>query len=383
MTGKPSTLALETPFGFVGLGRIIAARRTLILQVAACLVALTIAILYVLPARYSATAVVMLEPRKNNVTDLSAVLSQTPTDPASVQNQIQILTSRELTGRVIDKLKLINDPEFKPLDGFFNTRDGQRMRDAVINAFVKHLSVDAIGLSTSLDISFTARDPEKATRIANAIADAYVTDQVDAKFDATTKTTQWLLDRIQRLALQVQVSEEAVQRYKAQNNLNDTADGNSIVDQQMGAISTQLVAARADLAQKQAIYARVTQLVRSGRSADVSQVVASPLIVQLRAQETDLVQQEAELGTRYGPRHPKMIEIKSQKENLDSKIAQEVHRVVETATNDVAVANAQVASLENSLHAIERDAAGENMARVKLKSLEANAASTKVCTRLL
>ncbi|HEY4125956.1 MAG TPA: polysaccharide biosynthesis tyrosine autokinase [Rhizomicrobium sp.] len=377
MTGKSSLLALEVPPGASEMARIIRARRTLILRVAAASVVLVAAILFILPTRYSASAVVMLEPRKNNVTDLSAVLSQTPTDPASLQNQIQILTSRELAGRVIDRLGLANDPEFKPSDGLFGSGNPNRTHDAVLDAFLKRLSVDAVGLSTSLNISFAARDAEKAARIANAVANAYVADQVNAKFEATARTTQWLMDRIQRLAIQVQASEEAVQRYKALNNLNDTFDGGSIVGQQMGAISTQLVTARADLAEKEATYARVTQLVKSGHAADVSQVVASPLIAQLRAQETDLIQQQAELSTRYGPKHPKMIEIESQKKNLDAKIAQEVGRVVETAANDRAVAGAQVASLETSLNGTEQTAVGENMARVKLKSLEANAASTQ------
>lgn len=377
MTGKSSLLPFEAPFGPPEMMRIIRARRALILRVAAATVILVAAILFLLPTRYSASAVVMLEPRKNNVTDLSAVLSQIPTDPASLQNQIQILTSRELAGRVIDKLGLANDPELKPSGGLFASSSPARARDAITDTFLKRLSVDAVGLSTSLTVSFQARDPDKAVRIANAVADAYVTDQANTKFEATARTTRWLMDRIQRLAVQVQSSEEAVQRYKALNNLNDTLDGGSIVGQQMGAISTQLVAARADLAQKQATYMRVTQLVKSGRAADVSQVVASPLIAQLRAQETDLIQQQAELSTRYGPRHPKMIEVESQKKNLDTKIALEVGRVVETAANDRAVAAAQVASLEKSLSGTEQTAAGENMARVKLKSLEANAASTQ------
>ncbi len=377
MTGKSSLLDFEAPFGAAETMRIIRSHRSLILRVAAASLVLVAATLFLLPTRYSASAVVMLEPRKNNVTDLSAVLSQIPTDPASLQNQIQILTSRGLAERVIDKLELASDPDFKPSGGLFSSVSPARMRDATVDAFLKRLSVDAVGLSTTLNVSFAARDAEKAARIANAVADAYVADQVNAKFEATARTTQWLMDRIQRLAVQVQASEEAVQRYKALNNLNDTFDGGSIVGQQMGAISTQLVAARADLAQKEATYTRVTQLVRSGRSADVSQVVASPLIAQLRAQETDLIQQQAELSTRYGPKHPKMIEIESQKKNLDAKIALEVGRVVETAANDRAVAGAQVASLESSLNGTEQTAAGENMARVKLKSLEANAASTQ------
>src|SRR5436309_1293265 len=88
------------------------ARRRLILGVAAVCVALTAVVLMLLPTLYSASAVVMLEQRKNNVADVSSVLTSLPTDPASVQNQIQILTSRDLASRVVDKLGLENDPEF-------------------------------------------------------------------------------------------------------------------------------------------------------------------------------------------------------------------------------------------------------------------------------
>ena len=377
MTGKTPTFAPDPPFGFAELRRIAEGRRALILRVAAGAMALVVLALLVIPTRYSATAVVMLEPRKNNVTDASAVLSQMPTDPASLQNQIQILTSRDLAGKVIDRLGLASDPEFAAPGGWFASVDPRRARDETIDNFLKLLTVDTVGLSTSLDIAFASRDAEKAARIANGVAQAYVADQVKAKHDATERATQWLIDRIQRLAIEVQASEEAVQRYKAEHNLNDATEGGSLIGQQMGAISTQLVAARADLAQKRATYARVSQLVNSGRAADVSQAVASPLIAQLRAQESDLIQQEAELSTRYGPKHPKMAEIESQKKNLDAKIAQEVRRVVETAGNDVAVAAAQVASLENSLKGTEHSAAQDNLARVKLKSLEANAVSTQ------
>lgn len=377
MTGKSQSPAFGQPFGFAEMVRTVKARRTVFLRAAAGAFVLTVLVLLLLPTRYSASAVVMLETRKNNVTDASAVLSQTPTDPASLQNQIQILMSRDLAGKVIDKLNLADDPEFRASGGLFGNADPRRARDGAIDNFLKRLSVDTVGLSTTLDVSFASRDAEKAARIANAVAQAYVADQVNAKYEATARTTQWLIDRIQRLSVQVQASEEAVQRYRAEHNLNDTAEGNSLIDQQMGAISTQLVVARADLAQKQAAYARVSQLVKSGRAADLSQAVASPVIAQLRAQESDLIQQEAELATRYGPMHPKMAEIESQKKNLDAKIAQEVRRVVETAGNDVAVAGAQVASLEASLKGTERNAAEDNMARVKLKSLEANAVSTQ------
>jgi polysaccharide biosynthesis transport protein len=327
---------------------------------------------------------VMIEPRKNNITDLSDIFSQLPTDTASVQNQIQILTSRSLAEKVVSQLGLDRDPEFntalKPglLTSLFGREpDPQEQHQAVVDRFLAHVSVNEIGLSTTLSVGFSSRDAQKATRIANALADAYVQDQVDIKYQTASRTAQWLLNRIAQLGSQVQAADAAVQRYKAENNLNDTAGEPSVADQQMIGINAQLVQARADLAAKRATDQRVRQMLNAGHAADVTQVVSSPVIAQLRQQEVQLIAQEADLATRYGPKHPKLQAIEAQKRDVESKIEQEAQRTAATAANDAAVSQAQVDSLSGSLKNAEQESTAQNMARVKLKALEANAASTE------
>lgn len=366
--------------------RILRARFPLFRNVVLAVVAAAIAVAFVLPPRYATTAVVMLEARKNNVTDQSAVLSEMPTDPASVQNQIQLLTSRDLAARVIDRLGLEFDPEFSAAPSPLNPltwlqpappADPARHLDGVVTAFLKHLTVESVGLSTTITITFYSRDPVKSARIADAIADAYLDAQAAIRFDTAQRTTDWLIGRIRQLNQQVQAADAGIQRYKAEHNLNDTTNGGSLMDQQLAAINEQLVTARAALAAKEAESGRIVTLMKSGRVADVSQIVASPLIVQLREQQADLIRQQAQLGTKYGPQHPKMLAIESQKHDLDAKIDEEVERIVGSVDNDVAVARAQVHSLEESLQRAEAEAAGQNMARVNLQSLEAGAASTR------
>ena len=170
-------------------------------------------------------------------------------------------------------------------------------------------------------MTFTSQDPQKAALIANAVVDTYIEDQVASKRAVGDKTTNWLVNRTQQLAQQLQTDEAAVQRYKADNNLNETADGTSFADQQITAISNQLVLAKADAAEKQATNDRVQALVKSGDTADVSQILASPLIVQLRTQQGTLIAQESDLSAKYGPRHPKMIAMEQQKRDLQDKIA--------------------------------------------------------------
>lgn len=378
---------------------IIRARRRTIRNVALSVIGLTILVVMLLPTRYSASAVVMLDQRKNNLSDPSAVLSALPTDSSSLQNQIQILKSRDLADQVVTRLDLMHDPEFNPaikagpgrlfsdiLSAANPLHWGRKpveknayetQRERVTDNLLSHISAETIGLSTSIAISASARSAEKSALIANAIADTYIDDQGLLQASATERTAEWLSVRSERLAKQVQAAEGAVQKYKAEHNLNETADGTSLADQQLTAISTQLVQARADLAQKQAINTRTQKQSASGDGADMAAVIASPAIVQLREKEADLTKQEAELATRYGPLHPKMKAIESQKRDLDSKINQEVARVSASMANDVAIARANVISLQSSLKRAERDAAIQNMARVKLKELQANAASTR------
>jgi len=377
--------------------RIVEARKSLIRRVAIGVIVLTLLMLLLLPTLYSTSAEVLLDQRKNNVTDQSAVLSALPTDAASLQNQIQILTSRDLAAEVIANLHLDRDPEFNasldpnPLANWRALLNPARwptlfvrpdpnspaQRDATIDAFQRLESVDVLGLSTTIAVTFSSRDPQKAATITNAIVATYVLEQLDLKRETARTTTHWLQTRIHQLALQVQAAEAATQKYKADNNLAEAGDGTPLVDQQASAISTQLVVARSDLAEKQAMYSHIESLVQSGHAADVSQVVASPLIIQLRQQEAQVIREEADLSTRYGPRHPKLIAVEQQKRDLADKLAQEVDRIAGSMANDVSVARAQVGSLSGSLQQTEKQAGSQNLARVKLKALEANATSTR------
>ncbi len=400
---RPMTgYAPETPaFQVEDFVRLLRARRALILRVAAAVVAAAILIALLLPTIYTSSAVVMLDPRKNSVVDASAVLAQIEGDPATLQNQIQILTSRDLAAKVVDRLKLEDDPEFNPalarpgfgqlaadlgaalnprnwLDNGDATSNSQRLHDRILDNFAKHVSAGANGLSTAMTVSATSRDAAKAARIANALVDAYIADQVATKRKAASGAGFWLDQRIHDLAQQLQEQESAIAAYKAVHGLNDSAPGSSLVDQQMAGINAQIVQARSDLAEKQAQNDRVQQLTRTGNNADVAQVMASPLIVQLRTQQADLIRQEGELSTQYGPLHPKIKALEGEKADLDRKIAQEVNRLSGAIASDVMVARAHLNSLQASLNGTVQQQTAQNMSRVQLDSLQANAASTRV-----
>ena len=408
--------------------RVLRTRKLIVIGTAALIVAITALVVAQLTPVYRATAYVMVDPKRSNVTDTTAVVGGLPTDsPSTVENQVQILMSRALAGVVVDKLSLMGaanalsppqqegptlrerlDPAYWLGPEWFGARwyewfqvnvlgnmagaDAQVTgaapappldpKDILVNQLRANLSVRGIGRSTTIAITFESAAPQSAVLVANTLASSYVEEQVKVKSDATQNASQWLATRLNELAAQSQASERMVEQYKAQHKLTDTAapaagPGTTIVQQQLSALNLQLISAQADLAQQEAKYEQVTALKQSGRSADVSQVVASPLILQLRQQEVELVRQEAELSSKYGPNHPRILDLDSQKENLSAKVDEEVRRVVETVQNDVVVARARVRSLQGSLAGLSDKVQTEDFARVKLTELTSAAASNK------
>jgi succinoglycan biosynthesis transport protein ExoP len=392
----------EPIFDLPELLRMIRARQKIIVGTTLFIVALTAIYLLQLTPIYSATASVMLNDRQNTVMGGNSILSELSLDNSSVMNQVEILTSRNLMARVVDKLAMDGElpPPAPPPDGSFSIRafigkanplnwfepeppvlSPEQMaiaeRDGKIGWLLGGVSVAPRGASAAIDITFESEDPIEAAKIANAIAEAYVEDQLNAKFEASQTTNQWLATRLDELASQVQQAEAAVQIYRAESNITEISEGGTVIEAQLGQINSELLLARSTLAQEEAKYAQINTLRAAGSALDVSQVVDSPIILQLRTEQAALLREEAEFATRYGDRHPRMLDIQSEKTNLEEKIALEVERVIATVANGVAVARARVRSLEESLSQVTNQTQGEGRSRIRLRELEAAATSVR------
>src|SRR5205823_4492520 len=126
--------------------------------------------------------------------------------------------------------------------------DEPKQRESVIDSFLGHLKVINDGKSYTIRLSFTSKDPTKAAQLVNAIADQYLVDQLEAKYDATKRANEWLNDRLTELRQKVRDSDAAVQAYQEQARLVE-ARGETVETQQLSELNSQLVIARANRAE--------------------------------------------------------------------------------------------------------------------------------------
>jgi succinoglycan biosynthesis transport protein ExoP len=364
---------------------------------------------------YTAQATVVAAPEEQPLSeDQAAQPEGYVDDPTAFTTQQQLIRSRGHVARVMEDLGLFEDPEFNPAlrvseDGGISVADAlarviaavpkswlvatgladdvepeeteesvtpDLARQRAVDQFQNKLEVASEVGTWVMTIDFTSVDPAKAAQIANRTADLYVQSQIDARSESIGETARWLRDQIKALREEVRTAEAAVERFKAENDLLDTEEV-TLSEQELAEINRELIAARAELAAQQARLQEVEDLRGRGQLDAVAEVVASPVIIGLRGQETDLLRREAELAQEYGERHPVIQQLTREKANIATKVQQEISRTVRSLESEAQVARARVAALEQEITASKKTSAVDRETEVELRELEREAQAAR------
>lgn len=229
-----------------------------------------------------------------------------------------------------------------------------------------------------ITISYTSPDAARSARIANDIADAYLVDKLDARLEEAKRASSWLSDRLVTLQQQAQESEEVVANFRADHGLTQSGNGVTLTQQQLANLNADLIAARADLAQKKAQVDLLSSIAAKGGSLqDMPAITNAGALPTLRAQESALTAQEAQLLTRYDKSYPLVVNLEAQLRDVQRSVAAETERLAASIRNDYALAQAKDASLEASLRQATGQTNLDDATAVKLHELERTAEVNK------
>jgi len=359
-----------------------------IFLVFACTLAIGLVYLLVATPKYSATARMVIDTRKLQLFQQQGSFGDLAVDPALTETQLEILKSDNIGLAVIKDLHLTDDPEFagssgglvgaiaRAFSGLFGSEDTTsefELTRRALQRFERQRQIRRVGLTYVLDIEFTSLNAEKAARIANAIADAYIVDQLEAKYQATKRASVWLQDRIKELRTQATAAQRAVVAFKEKNNIVDTG-GRLMSEQQLAEINSQLILQRAATAEAKARLDRINDIMKQEiPDASVADALKNDTIIKLRGQYVDIAGKAAEWASRYGPNHLAVIRLRSQLVEIRRNITDELSRIQQAYQSDYDIARTREASIKNSLENIVSENQLTNQAQVQLRELESNA----------
>ena len=370
-------------------------RLWLIAGTAIALTLLAVAGLSQVQPRYSAKAMLLIDERAVPRLDLESVIGGLGGDPETVLSEIEILKSTRLADKVIQDLSMQSLPEFNAalrppgllsrlLNGAsdasasvpLSQARGERVR--VIGAFRNRLSVEPKPGSRVVVVKFSSQDPELAANVANRLAERYLQDQLESKFEAVQRASGWLDERVAELRETVQESESRVARYREESGLLE-GGGTTLTDQQVAALNADVVDAAAARAAARARLDQVQRLLGSSDgAASIGEVLDSPLIQRLREQQVGVLRQIAELSTEFGERHPTMLKLRADAADLEAKIDTEIAKIVAGLESDLRVARGRERAARAELDAAKERVGDDNRALVTLRSLQREADANRM-----
>jgi succinoglycan biosynthesis transport protein ExoP len=404
---KPGIISLPSGAEFVSPEQLYTAfigfvRRQFPTIIFVMLLSLALAALYIFtaPPRYTGEAVLIMDTHKLNLFQQQNSLGvDLPVDTAMIDSQVEILKSENIALSVIKDLHLADDPEFVgSTGGLVSAVFG--MVSSVINLFgssgpssqfvldrralerfESRLTIKRVGLTYIIDIDYESLSPERAAQIANGIADAYVVDSLEAKYQSTKRAALWLQDRLKELRTQATDADRAEVDFKAKNNIVDTG-GRLLNEQQLAELNSALVMARAQTAEAQARMDRVQQILNKENAnaafedtATVTDTLHDDVITRLRQQYLDIAARESDWSARYGHDHLATINLRNQMTEIRKSIDDELRRIAETYKSDYEIAKSREEAVQKGLNSIVSASNETNQAQITLRELDSTAQS--------
>lgn len=366
--------------------------------------------LRITPPTYTAKAEIMIDRGKSPFLQQQAVLAEPPIDNAQVESQMLILASERIAGSVVKNLRLTEDSEFvRPTGGLVSTLKrtlGDALRGFGLNIYgfqraksdtdlvrvatstvLRNVQVNRTGMSFIIEINYRSQSPERAAQIADAIAEAYISDQMDARYEMQRRTNDWLQARVNDLRQQAAASEDALNTYKTKNNMV-AAGGTLLKEQEIAELNRQVVVVREKTSEALARLNRIESILgraeEGGASFDVgrgdsstdgtvSDVLNNPIITKLRQQYLDLLNREVDFSARYGRDHAAVVNIRNQIRDIKRSILNELRRLAESFKSDYLISKQRQEALEKDLAKSVAQSQETGKAQATLRELESSA----------
>jgi polysaccharide biosynthesis transport protein len=350
---------------------------------------------------YRASATILVEVGKSKITSIQDLYSWSNLSTYEyLQTQAGILQSHELARRLVRKLGLVAQPTVRPealtaateepwyaklLPAGFISRAAvmpptaeERERSAAA-AVQGGLTVKPVRNSQLIEISFESNNPKMAALIPNALADLYITADMEARAKAHEGAMAFLVERSKELRKKVIASEKALQDYRDREKILDVKGVSlSGASRQLEELTTSLVQARRQRADAEAALNQVAAAQNGGGSIEsLPAVLRHPLIQKAKELEAEAERKVADASKRYGPEHRRMIAAQAELQSAKENLRRQLDIVVGSLGKEVEVARENEAAIARALQHAKADIQSFNRKEFELTSLEREVAANR------
>ncbi|GGI77308.1 GumC family protein [Shewanella gelidii] len=315
---------------------------------------------------YQSSATLLIEAQQARAIQIDEVYGINSGQGEYYSTQFEILKSRSIAERVYDDLNLAKVFEVKQepsmlaklramlsfLPQEIETRTASEIanikRIQMLDVFSKNIKISPVSNTQLVRISYLSPDPRLAAKVANAIGEAYINSQLEAKVGITQKANSWLGGRLGELRHRLDASELKLEQYRHQHGLVDLKGVTSLDAQELERLSDEITVARSRFNQAESFM----QVVRKYGASNISRLESLPEVtshasVQNVKKEAILVERKvSELSKVYGPKHPKMIAAQAELASVKESLRLQIGRLVQGIEDEAQTAKQNLLGLE-------------------------------------
>jgi len=349
---------------------------------------------------YQSTTQILIERANPNVLRAEEMFVIDPTGQDFYQTQYKILESRALAGEVVNRLNLTEHPEFKGIEeepGFFSyikdtkstimgeikglfefmkpsrpefdeneyfgttgSVPGMESHDnsRVVGSFLGRLNIEPIRNSRLVNISFESTYPKLSARVANALVKTYIDWNLSLRLKGQQAAALFLNEQVKETRRKLAATELALQQYREKYGVaiissrvgGKTGYSEDLSRQKLIHVSTQLLDVTNKRIEAEIKYEKALKLLKNPAKADsIPEVVSSPVIISIKANEIGLLREKAEKSEKFGQKHPIMIALNQEIKDLRKQKFHEIKNIVSSMKTNYEVALSQERTLQNAM----------------------------------
>jgi succinoglycan biosynthesis transport protein ExoP len=318
---------------------------------------------------YRSTATLLIETEAKNILSIEEIYSGGRQSAEYLNTQFEVIKSKSLSRKVIEKLNLTSHPYFLTdedediggmpgalieswlpelvttwwfgLDAISPQNDAMNTVNTGLSAeelllrgvekqFSEMMSVSPVSKTQLVHISFEASDNQLAALMAKEMAQMYIIDQMDSRLEITAQANSWLTERLGNIKQKLQKSETVLQAYREKEKLLEAAGVTGLVSSQLLGLNQELITTQ----QKLGFLEAATEQIRKVSSGNYRNYLSIPavlndeLVSTLIEGASDRQQEFGTLSKRYGPKHPKIVSARAAYESSNKALKSHVLSVV-------------------------------------------------------
>jgi polysaccharide biosynthesis transport protein len=301
-------------------------------------------------------------------------------ETADIQTQIKILQSESLLDRVFSKLKVemptadasgrvsawrkvLNLPEPSPGDAL----------EQALNQAAKSLTVRTSGQTRIIEVTIDSVNPQLAARFANTLANEFIEQNLESRWKATQRTSDWLARQLDDMRIKLERSEDALQAYARRSGLLFTDEKTSVSEDKLHQLQQELSTATADRIARQSRY----EMAQHSPPDALPDVLNDSGLRDVQAKMTDLRRQIAQLSATYTPEYKSLKRAQAELTSLEAGFQHDRAAILKRIKNEYDEASRKEKLLASAYQVQTAQVTGEGEKSIQYKILKREADSNR------